>query len=140
MRLSVFSAEHSAQLLIDLYKLYQGYFSPEQLTNISLQGLIENPQARLFVTLFNARHLGALQVQCIAQTATFSLLCVRDLTRRRGVAKNLLNEVEKRLKNENILVLQMSLDEFPEQEKHAVMLFMQACDYAFEKGVFSKML
>lgn len=140
MRLSVFSAQHSAQLLIDLHKLYQGYLSAEQLTEASLQALIENPQARLFVTLFNARHLGAVQVQCSAQLATLSLLCVRDVTRRRGVAKNLLNEVEKRLKNENILVLKMSLDEFPEQEKHAVILFMQASGYTFEKGVFSKSL
>lgn len=140
MRLSVFSPEHSTQILIDLQKLYQGYFSPEQLTTESLQALIEDQQSQLFVTLFNARHLGAVRVRTTEQEATLSLLCVRDLTRRRGIAKNLLKEVEKLLKNENIAVVKMCLDEFPEQEKEGVTLFMQACGYSLADGLFSKNL
>lgn len=140
MRLSVFLPEQSTQLLIDLQKLYQDYFSPEQLTTESLQALIEDEQAQLFVTLFNARHLGAVRVSTTGQEATLSLLCVREVTRRRGVAKNLLNQVEKLLKDEGIEVVKMYIDEFPENEKQGVTLFMQASGYAFKKGVFSKRL
>jgi len=140
MRLSVFSPEHSTQLLIDLQKLYQGYFSPAQLTKESLQELIEDQQSQLFVTLFNARHLGAVKVQTIEREATLSLLSVRDLTRRRGIAKNLLKEVEKLLKNENIAVVKMYLNAFPEEEKEGVTLFMQACGYSLTDGQFSKNL
>ncbi|HEY7866364.1 MAG TPA: aspartate 1-decarboxylase autocleavage activator PanM [Psychromonas sp.] len=140
MRLSVFSPEHSTQLLIDLQKIYQGYFNPEQLTEESLQALIEDQQSQLFVTLFNARHLGAVRVNTTEQEATLSLLSVRDLTRRRGIAKNLLKEVEKRLKHENMTVVKMYLDEFPEQEQEGVTLFMQACGYSLTAGLFSKNL
>lgn len=140
MRLSVFSPEHSTQLLIDLQKLYQGYLSPEQLTTESLQALIEDQQTQLFVTLFNARHLGAVRVNTTEQEARLSLLCVRDLTRRRGIAKNLLREVEKLLKNQNIAVVKMYLNEFSEKEKEGVTLFMQACGYSLTDGLFSKNL
>jgi GNAT superfamily N-acetyltransferase len=140
MRLSVFSPEYSTQLFIDLAKLYQGYFSPEQLTKESLLALIEDQQAQLFVTLFNARHLGAVRVHTTEQEARLSLLCVRDLTRRRGIAKNLLKEVEKCLKNKNIAVVQMCLDGFPEQQKEGVTLFMQACGYSLTDSLFRKNL
>ncbi|WP_372881653.1 aspartate 1-decarboxylase autocleavage activator PanM [Psychromonas sp.] len=140
MRLSVFLPEQSTQLLTDLQKLYQDYFTPEQLTNEALQALIEDQQAQLFVTLFNDRHLGAVRVTTTDQEATLSLLCVRAITRRRGVAKNLLDQVEKLLKEEGTEVVKMYLDEFPEQEKQGVTLFMQASGYSFAKGVFRKVL
>ncbi|MFT6927510.1 MAG: GNAT superfamily N-acetyltransferase [Psychromonas sp.] len=140
MRLSVFSPEYSTQLLIDLQKIYQPYFSPEELTTESLQTLIEDKQSQLFVTLFNARHLGAVRVCATEHEATLSLLSVRDLTRRRGIAKNLLKEVEKHLKNKNMTVVKMCLDKFPEQEKEGLTLFMLACGYSLTDGLFSKNL
>jgi GNAT superfamily N-acetyltransferase len=140
MRLSVFLPEYSTQLFIDLSKLYHNYFSPEQLTTQSLQALIEDQQSQLFVTLFNARHLGALRAHTTGQEATLSLLCVRDLTRRRGIAKNLLKEVEKHLKNKNIAVVKMRLNEFSVQEKEGVTLFMLACGYSLADVLFSKNL
>jgi GNAT superfamily N-acetyltransferase len=140
MRLSVFSPESSTQLFIDLPKIYQDYFSPEQLTKESLQALIEDQQAQLFVTLFNARHLGAVRARTTKQEAMLSLLCVRGLTRRRGIAKNLLNKVEQCLKNKKIAVVKMCLDEFPEQQKEGVTLFMQACGYSLTDGLFRKNL
>ena len=94
MRLSVFTPENSQQLLIDLKKLYQNYLTEEQLTNESLQAMIEDQQNEMFVTLFNARHLGAVLVKVTGNEALLSLLCIRDITRRRGVGKNLLKEVE----------------------------------------------
>ncbi len=140
MRLSVFSPESSTQLLIDLAKIYQDYFPPEQLTHESLQALIENEQAQFYVTLFNERHLGALQVQITEHQALLSLLSVRDLTRRRGIAKNLLREVEKQLKSELVTMLKMSLNDIPEEEKEGLTLFMQAAGYQLAEGIFTKSL
>ncbi len=138
MRLSVFSPENSSQLLIDLRKIYQDYFSEEQLTTESLQALIENEHAQLYVTMFNERHLGAVQVTVIENQAQLRLLTVRDLTRRRGVASNLLNEVEKQLKKEGVSEVKMELTEIKEAEKAGLTLFMQACGYQLNGDVFSK--
>ena len=63
MRLSVFSPESSSQLLIDLSKIYQNYFTDDQLATESLQTLIENEHSQLYVTMFNERHLGAYKQQ-----------------------------------------------------------------------------
>ncbi len=140
MRLSVFSPESSSQLLIDLGKIYQNLFTANQLTAESLLALIENEQAQLYVTLFNDRHLGALQVQTTGNQALLSLLSVRDITRRRGVAKNLLREVEQQLKSEGVVEAKMNLDDIKEEEKNGLTLFMQTCGYQLNKGVFSKNL
>ncbi len=140
MRLSVFSPENSSQLLIDLRKIYQDYFSEEQLTTESLQALIENEHAQLYVTMFNERHLGALQVTVIEEQAQLRLLTVRDLTRRRGVASNLLKEVEKQLKKQGVKQATMALTEIREGEKAGLTLFMQACGYQLNGDTFSKEL
>jgi ribosomal protein S18 acetylase RimI-like enzyme len=135
MRLSVFLAESSPQLLVDLRKIYQTYFTDEQLTTESLQALIES---KLYVTMFNERHLGAVQVSVVKTQAQLSLLTVRDLTRRRGIAKNLLREVEKQLKIEGVNSVTMELNEIQEKEKEGLTLFMRSCGYQLDKGVFSK--
>lgn len=138
MRLSVFSPESSSQLLIDLGKIYQDYFTDDQLTTESLQALIENEHSQLYVTMFNERHLGAVQVTVIEDQAQLRLLTVRDLTRRKGIAKNLLREVEKQLKMEGISEAKMELKEIKEEEKEGLTLFMQACGYQLSGDVFSK--
>lgn len=102
MRLSVCKAETTAQLLIDLKKIYQPYLTDEQLTDEALKAWINRRESDLFVTLFNARHLGGVNVTKTGNTATLNLLTIRDLTRRRGIAKNLLREVEKQLLSEGI--------------------------------------
>lgn len=129
MRLSVFSPESSPQLFIDLKKLYQGYFTEQELTTEALQGLINMPNKLFFVTMFNARHLGAVQVAIEHQTAQLSLLCIRDLTRRRGVGKNLLREVEKCLVAKGVDKIELLLSEITAPEQQNLTLFMQACGY-----------
>lgn len=129
MRLSVFSAQSSSQLFIDLQKLYKGYLTEQQLTTASLQKRINTPNKLFFVTLFNARHLGAVEVSMQAPSAQLSLLCVRDITRRRGVGKNLLHEVEKQLKRQGITTIELSLLDIKEHEKVVMEQFMQACGY-----------
>ncbi|MCW8996522.1 MAG: aspartate 1-decarboxylase autocleavage activator PanM [Psychromonas sp.] len=140
MRLSVFSPESSAQLFIDLRKIYQNYFTDEQLTTESLQSFIENEHSQLYVTMFNERHLGAVQVTVIEDQAVLRFLTVRDLTRRKGIAKNLLREVEKQLKAEAVSTVKMALQEIQEEEKEGLTLFMQACGYQLNDGIFSKSL
>lgn len=129
MRLSVFSPESSEQLLIDLQKLYKGYLTDQQLTTEALQKLINMPNKQFFVTLFNARHLGAVQVSIEQNIALLSLLCIRDITRRRGVGKNLLREVEKSLKANGVNEAQLWLSEIAKSEQQTLILFMQACGY-----------
>lgn len=138
MRLSVFSPTGSPQLLIDLQKLYQDYLSEQQLTLGSLENLIQDPNKQFYVTLFNARHLGAVQVTITQQSAQLTLLCVRDITRRRGVGKNLLREVELQLKNEGITSIHLSLVELKESERAGMIQFMQVCGYQLEDNKLTK--
>jgi GNAT superfamily N-acetyltransferase len=138
MRLSVFTPENSQQLSIDLKKLYQNYLEEQQLTTESLQAMIEDKQTEIFVTLFNARHLGAVQVKVTGDEALLSLFCVRDITRRRGVGKNLLKEVEDNLASRQITVFKMHLNNIQEQEKIGLSLFMQTCGYQLNAGVLTK--
>ncbi|MEH6452953.1 MAG: aspartate 1-decarboxylase autocleavage activator PanM [Psychromonas sp.] len=140
MRLSVYTPENSQQLLIDLKKLYQNYLSEDQLTDTALQSWIESEQSEVFITLFNARHLGAVQVVIEENEAVLSRLCVRDITRRRGVAKNLLKEVEGQLSERRVTLSKMFIDDISEQEKAGLSLFMGACGYQLIEGVFTKEL
>lgn len=140
MRLSVFSATSSQQLLIDLKKIYQDYLTAEQLTPEALQAMVDDQQHQLFVTMFNERYLGAVQVSITGQQAQLALLTVRDLTRRRGVAKNLLREVEKDLKTKNATQVKMALTDIKEEEIEGLTLFMQACGYQLSNTTFSKNL
>jgi len=140
MRLSVISAKSSAQLLIDLQKLYQGYLAEQSLTDEALQALITAPNKLFFVTLFNARHLGAVQVSIEQDCAHLALLCVRDVTRRRGVGKNLLREVENSLKEQGVTKAQLPLAAITESEQQGLILFMQACGYQLNEKILSKQL
>lgn len=140
MRLSVFSPECSEQLLIDLKKLYQSYLTAEELTSQALQQFIETPNKLFFVTLFNARHLGAVQVTIEQAEAQLHRLCVRDITRRRGVGKNLLREVEKQLKEQGVSRVTLSLDEITSEEQPAMTWFMQHCGYQANGKQLSKQL
>lgn len=129
MRLSVFSAQITDQLIIDLKKIYQDYLLPEQLTTQSLQALVSNPHSQLFVAMFNERHLAALQVVITEQQAELSLLTVRDITRRRGIASNLIKEVEKQLLSAGVTKVEMNLSAIKKDEKAGLIDFMRACDY-----------
>jgi len=140
MRLSVIFPTSSPQLVIDLQKLYQGYLPAQRLTDEALEALINTPNKLFFVTLFNARHLGGVQVNIQQDSAQLDLLCIRDVTRRRGVGKNLLREVEKHLKEKGVNKAQLLLSEIAECEQQGLILFMQACGYHLNKQILSKKL
>ena len=78
MRLSVCKAEITEQLLIDLKKIYRPYLTDNQLTDKALKAWINSQDSDLFVTPFNARHLGGVTVKVAEGTANISLLTVRD--------------------------------------------------------------
>ena len=138
MRLSVFSPEISAQLFIDLQKIYHPYFTNKQLTIGSLQAWVEDEASQLYVTMFNERHLGAVLVRITGDQALLGSLTIRDLTRRKGIAKNLLKEVEKQLQAKSVKEVKMALKEIKEEEKSGLTLFMQACGYQLENNIFHK--
>ena len=140
MRLSVFMPQKSTQLLIDLRKIYQDYFTPQQLTDESLTALIEQPDSQLYATMFNGRHLGAIYITVNNAEAILSLLSVRELTRRRGVAKNLLLEVEKQLKSKGVNTLKMDSNNISQTEKDGLYLFMQASGYDLKDNILSKFI
>ena len=141
MRLSVFIPQLTPQLLIDLKKLYQDHLPESKLSNSSLtDNLIENKEIQLFVTKFNDRHLGAVKVELQENNAVLSGLCIREVTRRRGIAKNLLREVEKHLVTQKAQNVTMALTEFCEEEKQGVTAFMLASNYQLENNMFIKQL
>lgn len=140
MRLSVFSASNSTQLLTDLEKIYLNYLPQEQLSHEALQALVEDEQAQLYVSLFNARHLAAVQVKTDGHQAFLNLLCVRNITRRRGLGKNLLLEVEKQLKAEGSDIVKMAFEHIKEDEKEGLSLFMLDSGYLLVDGIFTKTL
>ena len=134
MRLSVFTPKKSDQLLIDLRKIYQNYLPEKQLTDKCLSTLIEQSDSQLYVTMFNGRHLGAVQITIKNTTAALSLLTIRDLTRRRGVATNLLREVEKQLQIDGIDNITMDYSKISQGEKEGLILFMQANNYHINRS------
>ena len=77
---------------LDLEKLYQDY--PEHFRVEELRQLLSaNPATRLYVARFNDRILGALTLTVSGNNHTLDHLCVRTVTRRRGVARDLLRQM-----------------------------------------------
>ena len=85
----------------DLVKIYSDYplhgssaASGDEL-NHWLREQLSAPQITLYAARFNGRLLGALWIHKNKQQASWALehLCVRGLTRRRGVADKLIGEV-----------------------------------------------
>ncbi|MFO6424232.1 aspartate 1-decarboxylase autocleavage activator PanM [Motilimonas sp. KMU-193] len=99
MRLSAFSPQHvEPQLLLDLKKIYQPVWPETALTDDVLTRLINQANPQLYVAMFNQRHIAAAQMTIAEDLASVSQFVVRDITRRRGVGKYLLTEIEKAAK------------------------------------------
>ena len=64
MRLSVSIVDTlSTQLVIDLQKIYANYLPQELLTEQSIADEFSSSSFRLYVTMFNERHIGAVKVE-----------------------------------------------------------------------------
>jgi len=141
MRLSVFIADTlSTQLVIDLQKIYGDYLPASSLTTEAITEQLNDSQSRLYLTMFNERHIGAVKVQITEATATLSQLQIRDLTRRRGVGKNLLKQVEKQLKAEGVTQIEYALTEVHESILLATQAFLVNSDYQINDGMAIKAL
>jgi len=88
--------------------------------------------------MFNERHIGGVKVQITGTTATLSQLQIRDLTRRRGVGKNLLTQVEKQLKAEGVAQVEYALTEVDESALLAIQAFLVNSDYQVNDGIAIK--
>jgi len=141
MRLSVFIADTlSTQLVIDLQKIYGDYLPTSSLTTEAITEQLNDSQSRLYLTMFNERHIGAVKVHITEATATLSQLQIRDLTRRRGVGKNLLKQVEKQLKAEGITQIEYALTEVDQSALLATQAFLVNSDYQINNGMAIKAL
>ena len=141
MRLSVFIANTpSTQLIIDLQKIYANYLPKASLTEQALAELVTQTTSRLYMTMFNERHIGGVNVQLKATLATLSQLTIRDLTRRRGVGKNLLKQIEKSLIEEGIKDIEYDLKEVAEEQWLATQAFLSDSGYQISNNIASKQL
>ncbi|MGJ8581827.1 MAG: aspartate 1-decarboxylase autocleavage activator PanM [Psychromonas sp.] len=141
MRLSVFIADTlSTQLIIDLQKIYGDYLPAASLTTEAIKEQLNDTESRWFLTMFNERHIGAVKVRIKETTAILSQLQIRALTRRRGVGKNLLKQIEKQLKAEGITQLQYALNEVDEAALLSTQAFFVNSDYQVSDGVALKTL
>lgn len=77
----------SPQDAIDLDKIYQDF--PGEVTSESLQKQSDDTHV-LFAGRFNDRLLGAMQVVFDGNQADIRYLCVREITRKRHVARDML--------------------------------------------------
>lgn len=141
MRLSVFIADTlSTQLVIDLQKLYLNNLPEQSLLEPALTAELAQTSSRLYVTMFNDRHIGAVKVTVSLAQATLSKLCVRDITRRRGVGKNLLKQIETLLLIEGIKQIQYDLKEVPEEGRLATQAFFSDSGYVINDLIANKKL
>lgn len=139
MRLSVFIPQATPQLFTDLKKIYQDHLADNQLTDkVLLSNFIENAEKKLFVTMFNERHLGSVMVSVTNDVAELSMLSIREVTRRRGIAKNLLKEVEKHLISECVKTITLDLNNISDKEAQGLCAFMLKNNYQRKDNCFIK--
>lgn len=139
MRLSVFIADTlSTQLTIDLQKIYLDLLPEQSLTEQALTSELSDPTLQWFVTMFNERHIGAVKVKRVNDEAILLQLCIRDLTRRRGVGKNLLREVEKSLISQGVKKIQYDLQEVAQEEWSTTHSFLLNSHYTITNHIATK--
>ena len=137
MRLSVFHPETvNSQLLIDLKKIYTPTWSDTQLTDEALNALITQNQPSLYVAMFNQRHIAAAQLTIEANQARVNNFVVRDLTRRRGVGKYLLAQLEATAQQQGAAEISVILSE----TEQAFSGFLVAMGYQQQEGKWCKAL
>ncbi|MCE2594737.1 aspartate 1-decarboxylase autocleavage activator PanM [Motilimonas cestriensis] len=137
MRLSVFHPQQvEPQLLIDLKKIYASAWPELQLTDLALNSLIAQKSPSLYVAMFNERHIAAALLSIEGNTANLSQFTVRDLTRRRGVGKYLLTQLELIAKAQGATTIATTLNE----QEQPFSGFLVAMGYQEQHGKWCKTL
>lgn len=141
MRLSVFVADTlSTQLTIDLQKIYLNERPEASLTAQALSDELQKKSSLLYVTMFNDRHIGAVKVSKKGGQAILSELCIRDITRRRGIGKNLLRQVEKELFADGINSIEYDFTEVQQQQSLSTQAFLSDSGYSLNGHIATKQI
>lgn len=92
----------------------------------------------LFAARFNERLLGAVKVKADVQAGIASLhdLCVREITRRRGVGLYLVEDTLRQLPQIN--AWQLSAAGLPAQQREVLDHFMPACGFTAKDQLWLK--
>ena len=126
MKLTIIRLQHfSDQDRIDLGKIW-----PSQ--DLSTLTLDENH--RLYAARFNERLLGAVRVTLRGVEAELSDLCVREVTRRRGVGQYLIEEVIR----ENPDVSSWWMADVGVEDRSVMAAFMQALGFTAQENGWEK--
>ncbi|MCC8466036.1 aspartate 1-decarboxylase autocleavage activator PanM [Photorhabdus bodei] len=113
----------SAQDMIDLKKIW-----PQQIPE-QWQIHLKNGN-KLFAARFNDRLLAAVKVTFSDQSGLLKDLCVREITRRRGVGLYLINEIK--AQHPTINQWKLSLEGVSDANEPALKGFMSACGFYYD--------
>ncbi|MBS9438808.1 aspartate 1-decarboxylase autocleavage activator PanM [Photorhabdus noenieputensis] len=113
----------STQDMIDLKKIWPQQ-TPEQ-----WQSWLKN-ENKLFAARFNDRLLAAVKMTFSDQSGLLKDLCVREITRRRGVGLYLINEIK--AQHPTVNQWKLSLEGFSDANEPALEGFMSACGFYYD--------
>lgn len=126
MKLTIICLEHfSAQDLIDLGKIWPEY---------SAASLSVDETHRIYAARFNERLLGAVRVTLSGAQGALDSLRIRDVTRRRGVGKYLVEEVIR----DNPDVSGWWMADVGVEDRDAMAAFMQALGFTAQQNGWEK--
>ncbi|HHG8770760.1 TPA: aspartate 1-decarboxylase autocleavage activator PanM [Raoultella planticola] len=121
MKLTIIRLSHfSDQDRIDLGKIWPS----QDLTAIPM-----DDQHRVYAARFNERLLAAARVTLRGTDGELSALCVREVTRRRGVGQYLVEE----LLQDNPLIKRWQVSDAGVEDKAAMSEFMQALGFSAQQ-------
>jgi ribosomal protein S18 acetylase RimI-like enzyme len=87
---------------------------------------------RIYAARFNERLLGAVRVTLRGVEGELSALCVREVTRRRGVGQYLVEEVLRIIRNQSLAVADRV------EDRGVMAAFMQALGFSAQHGGWEK--
>ncbi|WP_336220186.1 aspartate 1-decarboxylase autocleavage activator PanM [Citrobacter amalonaticus] len=126
MKLTIIRLEHfSDQDLIDLGKIWPEY---------SAASLSVDETHRIYAARFNERLLGAVRVTLSGTQGALDSLRIRDITRRRGVGKYLLEEVI----HDNPAVTAWWMADVGVEDRGVMAAFMQALGFTAQQTGWEK--
>ena len=126
MKLTIIRLQHfSDQDRIDLAKIW-----PSQ----NLAALTLDDRQRIYAARFNERLLGAVRVTLSGVAGELSALCVREVTRRRGVGQYLVEEVLR----DNPEISCWRVEDAGVEDRGVMAAFMQALGFSAQTGGWEK--
>ena len=126
MKLTIIRLQHfSDQDHIDLAKIW-----PSQ----DLAALTLDDRQRIYAARFNERLLGAVRVTLSGVAGELSALCVREVTRRRGVGQYLVEEVLR----DNPEISSWWIEDAGVEDRGVMAAFMQALGFTAQESGWEK--